>query len=76
MRPLSETVLSLRQSGTLYRRGQYSHGEGREPQAPTQAQALLCGETFSGQAGEITLIGCVGYCSPLKLKDFFCGDFI
>jgi len=31
---------------------------------------------FSGQAGEITLIGCVGYCSPLKLKDFFCGDFI
>lgn len=26
---------------------------------------------FSGQAGEITLIGCVGYCSPLKLKDFF-----
>lgn len=25
----------------------------------------------SGQAGEITLIGCVGYCSPLKLKDFF-----
>lgn len=25
----------------------------------------------SGRAGEITLIGCVGYCSPLKLKDFF-----
>lgn len=30
----------------------------------------------SGRAGEITLIGCVGYCSPLELKDFFCGDFI